>query len=159
MTLLHLFRFALLTSVALALAASGFAVGRRGSFSAEEELVIEKEWPIYEETPSGLRYVVQKEGTGDKARRGMKVSVVYTAFLMDGTKFNENLNREDPFSFRLGVEDVIQGWEEAFSDMRKGEIRVLIIPHELGYGLRGLSDKVPRRSALVFYVEVIDISS
>ena len=49
------------------------------------------------------------------------------------------------------------GWEEAFADMRKGEMRILIIPYTLGYGLRGRGDSIPRRSTLIFHVEVIDI--
>lgn len=143
--------------LALCLVTSGWAAGLRGTFSGDDELIIEERWPGYRETPSGLRYIVEKEGTGDKPLRGMKISVLYTAFLMDGTQFNEALDPENPFQFRLGGKDVIKGWEEAFSDMRKGEIRILIIPHELGYGLRGNGEKIPRRSALVFRVEVIDI--
>ena len=143
--------------LAICLATSGWAAGLRGTFSGDDELIIEERWPGYMETPSGLRYIVEKEGTGDKPLRGMKISVLYTAFLMDGTQFNEALDPEHPFQFKLGGGDVIKGWEEAFSDMRKGEIRILLIPHELGYGLRGNGERIPRRSALVFRVEIIDI--
>lgn len=129
----------------------------RGTYPAEDEEIIEKNWPGYSETPSGLRYLVEREGTGAKPLRGMKISVVYAGYLIDGTKFNENTDRENPFQFRLGGGEVIVGWEEAFADMRKGEIRLLIIPHALGYGLRGLGEKVPRRSTLIFHVEVVDI--
>ncbi|MEZ5275024.1 MAG: FKBP-type peptidyl-prolyl cis-trans isomerase [Opitutaceae bacterium] len=139
------------------LASIGLDAAPRGTYPAEDEDVIDQNWPGYMETPSGLRYIVQQEGTGPKPLRGMKISVVYTAFLIDGTKFNENLDRENPFIFRLGSGEVILGWEEAFSDMRKGEKRVLIVPQALGYGLRGLGEKVPRRATLIFYVEVVDI--
>jgi peptidylprolyl isomerase len=139
------------------LACAGFSGGPRGDFSAEDEEVIEREWPVYQETPSGLRYVVQRQGTGDKPLRGMKISVVYSGYLLDGSKFNENLDRENPFQFRLGGGEVILGWEEAFADMREGEKRILIIPYALGYGLRGNGEMVPRRSTLIFFVEVVDI--
>ena len=135
----------------------GYAYGQRGSFSAEDAEAIEQQWPGYQETPSGLRYVIDQEGTGEKPLRGMKVSVIYAGFLLDGTKFSENGDRENPFEFRLGAGDVIQGWEEAFADMRKGEKRILIIPYALGYGLKSHGEKIPRRSTLVFNVEVIDV--
>lgn len=157
MMLTPLYRSLLFSFLALCLATSGWAAGLRGTFSGDDELIIEERWPGYMETPSGLRYIVEKEGTGEKPLRGMKISVLYTGWLMDGTKFNEGLDPEDPFQFRLGGKDVIKGWEEAFADMREGEIRILIIPHELGYGLRGNGTKIPRRSALIFRVEVIDI--
>lgn len=152
-----LHRALLFTLLAICLVTTGWTAGLRGTFSGQDELIIEERWPGYEETPSGLRYIVEREGVGEKPLRGMKISVVYTAWLMDGTKFNEALDPENPFQFRLGGGDVIKGWEEALGDMREGEIRILIIPHELGYGLRGNGEKIPRRSALVFHVEVVDI--
>jgi len=135
----------------------GFSAGPRASFSAEDEEIIEKNWPGYLENPSGLRYLIEREGAGESPLRGMKISVVYTGFLIDGTKFSENNDRENPFEFRLGSGEVIQGWEDVFTDMRKGEKRILIVPYALAYGLRGRGDSVPRRSTLIFMVEVIDI--
>lgn len=150
-------RFPVSVLALLWLASSVLEAAPRGTYPAEDEEIIDQQWPGYMETPSGLRYIVEKEGSGPKPLRGMRISVVYSAFLIDGTKFNENLDRENPFTFRLGGGEVILGWEEAFADMRKGESRILIIPQALGYGLRGLGEKVPRRSTLIFYVEVVDI--
>ena len=143
--------------LALLLSSIGYGAGPRGGFSVEDKEAIEEKWPGYQETPSGLRYVVAREGTGEKPLQGMKISVLFTALLIDGTEWNKTDDREKPFEFRLGGGEVIMGWEEAFADMRKGEKRVLLIPHGLGYGLRGRGETVPRRAALVFYVEVIDI--
>jgi peptidylprolyl isomerase len=157
MTLTQLHHSVFLALLALLVATPGLAGGPRGSFSSEDQVIIEERWPGYMETPSGLRYVIEKEGTGSKPLRGMKISVIYTGWLIDGSKFNENLDRDNPFSFRLGGGDVILGWEEAFADMRKGEVRTLIIPYALGYGLRGNGEKIPRRSTLIFHVEVVDI--
>lgn len=141
----------------LLLSSIGYGSGIRGSFSAEDEEIIEERWPGYQETPSGLRYVINQEGTGEKPLRGMKISVIYAGFLLDGTKFSENGDRENPFEFRIGGGEVIQGWEEAFADMRKGEKRILIIPYALAYGLKSHGEVIPRRAALVFDVEVIDV--
>jgi len=146
-----------MAALVCALASIGYGSGPRGSFSAEDQEIIEKNWPGYLETPSGLRYVVEKEGTGEKPLRGMKIAVFYTGFLIDGTKFSETPDREHPFEFRLGSGEVILGWEEAFAGMRKGEVRILIIPYALGYGLRGREESVPRRATLIFHVEVFDI--
>jgi FKBP-type peptidyl-prolyl cis-trans isomerase len=144
-------------SLVFLLSSVGYGSGPRGSFSAEDAETIEQQWPGYQETPSGLRYVIDQEGTGEKPLRGMKISVVYSGFLIDGTKFSENIDRENPFEFRIGSGEVILGWEEAFADMRKGEKRILIVPYALAYGLKSHGETVPRRSTLVFYVEVIDV--
>lgn len=157
MSLTNPLHFVFITLLALSLATPGMGAGPRGSFSSEDQVIIEDQWPGYMETPSGLRYVVEKEGTGAEPLRGMKISVIFTATLIDGTKFNEVLDRENPYSFRLGGGDVILGWEEAFADMREGEVRILIIPYALGYGLRGNGEKIPRRSTLIFHVEIVDI--
>ncbi|RKX36008.1 MAG: FKBP-type peptidyl-prolyl cis-trans isomerase [Verrucomicrobia bacterium] len=141
----------------LVFSSAGSGAGPRGSFSADDEEIIETQWPGYLETPSGLRYIIEREGTGEKPLRGMKISVVYTGFLIDGTKFGENNDREKPFELRLGSGEVILGWEEALADMREGEMRILIIPYALAYGLRGRGEGIPRRSTLIFRVEVVEI--
>lgn len=129
----------------------------RGEFSAEDRDVIEQRWPEAGQTASGLRYVILKEGSGPKARTRQRISVLYSGSFLDGTVFSQKLDAEKPFTFTLGNGDVIQGWEEAFLDMRAGEKRLLIIPYALGYGLRGREPDIPNRATLVFEVELLKI--
>jgi FKBP-type peptidyl-prolyl cis-trans isomerase len=123
---------------------------------ADAAIVAEK-WPEARENPSGMRYVVLKEGTGNRPKPRQRLSVLYRGMLIDGTEFSAGQDPEKPFVFRLGAGEVIAGWEEALADMRVGEKRVLILPYSLGYGLRGNPPKIPNRATLVFEVELLKI--
>jgi peptidylprolyl isomerase len=107
-------------------------------------------------TKSGLQYVRTKEGAGEKAGKGKKIKAHYTGKLLDGTEFDSSVKRGMPFEFVVGTGQVIKGWDEALSDMRKGEKRTLIIPSELAYGPNGRPPKIPPSSTLVFEVELVD---
>ena len=106
---------------------------------------------------NGLKYTVDAEGTGLEAKKGDKVLVHYTGWLMDGTKFDSSKDRDQPFSFQLGANRVIKGWEEGVAGMKVGEIRTLIIPAELGYGARGAGKVIPPNATLKFEVELLKI--
>ena len=88
-------------------------------------------------TKSGLKYVDEKEGSGETAKAGDQVEVHYTGWLKDGTKFDSSRDRNRPFKFQLGAGRVIKGWDEGVAGMKVGGKRKLIIPAELGYGPRG----------------------
>ncbi|MCK5232129.1 MAG: peptidylprolyl isomerase [Desulfobulbaceae bacterium] len=122
----------------------------------ELEALISKNWPDAKETSSGLKYVVVKEGSDGKPKRGALVTAHYTGKLLDGTKFDSSYDRNKPFQFPVGLGHVIKGWDEAFLDMGKGEQRVLIIPSDLAYGSRGAGGAIPPNATLVFDVELID---
>ena len=94
-------------------------------------------------------------GKGNMPKKGDRVKVHYTGYLLDGTKFDSSLDRGQPFEFTLGMGQVIQGWDKGIAIMRKGEKGTLIIPSELGYGERG-SGRIPPFSTLIFDVELID---
>jgi len=108
-------------------------------------------------TPSGLQYQILKEGNGAVAKAGDHVSVHYTGWLMDGTKFDSSVDRNMPFEFNLGAHQVISGWDEGVAGMKIGEKRVLIIPPELGYGSRGAGGVIPPNATLKFEVELLGI--
>jgi FKBP-type peptidyl-prolyl cis-trans isomerase len=104
---------------------------------------------------SGLKYVVTQEGSGEKPARGKAVKAHYTGRLLDGRVFDSSVQRGEPIEFPVGAGAVIKGWDEALSDMKKGEKRVLIIPPNLAYGERGAGGVIPPNATLVFEVEMV----
>lgn len=108
-------------------------------------------------TDSGLQYIEVVEGTGAKPQPGQRVTVHYTGTLEDGTQFDSSRDRNRPFSFTIGVGQVIKGWDEGISTMRVGGRRQLIVPPELGYGARGAGGVIPPNATLIFDVELLRI--
>ena len=108
-------------------------------------------------TDSGLQYVDLVEGTGAMPQSGQRVTVHYTGTLEDGTKFDSSRDRGRPFSFQIGVGQVIKGWDEGVATMRVGGQRQLVIPSELGYGTRGAGGVIPPNATLIFDVELLRI--
>ncbi|MEA5565360.1 FKBP-type peptidyl-prolyl cis-trans isomerase [Anabaena sp. UHCC 0399] len=108
-------------------------------------------------TPSGLKYEEIEEGTGATPVKGQTVTVHYTGTLENGTKFDSSRDRNRPFSFTIGVGQVIQGWDEGLSTMKVGGRRQLIIPAELGYGSRGAGGVIPPNATLLFDVELLEV--
>ena len=105
---------------------------------------------------SGLRYLEHIAGAGEITKVGNTVSVHYSGFLANGTKFDSSHDRGQPFSFTLGEYRVIKGWEEGLLNMKKGAKRTLIIPPALGYGEKGAGGVIPPNATLMFEVELVD---
>lgn len=144
------------TAGLLALLLSPLALhAQREKLPPEDLAVVRQRWPEAIRTSTGMRSILISPGTGERPKKGQLVSVNYTGSLIDGTVFEQNLDPSKPFTFRLGRNIVIDGWEEGLQLMQLGEKRLFIIPYELGYGTRGQPPKIPRRATLIFEVVLV----
>jgi FKBP-type peptidyl-prolyl cis-trans isomerase FkpA len=113
-----------------------------------------------------LRVIDLAEGSGDEAQPGQRVTVHYTGWLYNptrpddkGRQFDSSRTRGQPFTFRLGQGEVIEGWDLGVAGMRVGGQRRLVVPARLAYGSRQMGDAIPPNATLVFDVELIAIES
>ncbi len=109
-------------------------------------------------TDSGLKFIDLVAGTGPSPQPGRMVTVDYTGTLEDGKKFDSSLDRDEPFTFQIGMGRVIKGWDEGVMTMKVGGKRKLIIPAHLGYGARGAGRGViPPNATLIFEVHLLRV--
>ena len=115
-------------------------------------------------TPTELRKVDVKQGTGAEAVAGKPVVVHYTGWLYDeskpdkkGAKFDSSVDRKVPFGFILGAGKVIPGWDHGVAGMKVGGQRTLIIPPQMAYGERGAGGVIPPNATLIFDVELLEV--
>lgn len=111
---------------------------------------------LFKTTASGLKYAIIKEGKGPLVQPQQQIVVHYSGFLLDGTKFDSSVERDEPLTFMAGVGQVIPGWDEGLLLLKKGSKARLVIPDSLAYGDRDLG-KIPPKSTLVFDVEIVDV--
>lgn len=127
-----------------------------------EHTTSERNASVKHTTESGLAYEVLQEGTGESPQKGQHVKVHYTGWLDNngekGTKFDSSVDRGQPFTFVIGVGQVIKGWDEGVLGMKVGEKRRLIIPADLGYGAHGAGGVIPPNATLIFDVELLGVS-
>ena len=148
-----LFRICLLM---LTVFAAPWLRAQREKLPPEDLEFVEKNFPDAQKTSTGIRYIMQAEGQGDTPQPGDIVRLIYAGRLLNGTIFEQNSNRDHPFTFRVGRNAVIQGWDEIVQQMKRGERRIVIIPPELAYGMRGSPPRIPANATLVFLIELID---
>lgn len=108
-------------------------------------------------TDSGLIIEDLTVGDGATAKAGQSVTVHYTGWLTNGSKFDSSKDRNDPFQFVLAGGMVIPGWDEGVQGMQVGGVRKLTIPPNLGYGARGAGGVIPPNATLVFEVELLKV--
>ncbi len=114
-------------------------------------------YPTAKPTGTGLWYVVEQEGTGEMAAKGKTVAVHYAGKLANGTEFDNSYKRGQPIDFKLGIGQVIPGWDEGIALMKVGAKYKLIIPSELGYGKRGAGGVIPPNATLIFDTELVSV--
>lgn len=105
-----------------------------------------------------MQVTILREGSGNLAEKGDAVTVHYTGWLENDTKFDSSVDRGVPFSFILGAGEVIRGWDAGVEGMKVGEKRTLTIPPELAYGERGVPGAIPPNATLIFEVEMLGIA-
>jgi FKBP-type peptidyl-prolyl cis-trans isomerase FkpA len=136
-----------------------FACGLVTALAAEEKDKVKELKVEYAPGKTAiLKYEDLKEGDGDEAKKGTKVSVHYTGWLTDKTKFDSSKDRGEPFVFPLGAGRVIKGWDAGVAGMKVGGKRKLTIPPELGYGSRGAGGVIPPNATLIFEVELLKVN-
>ncbi|XP_009777144.1 peptidyl-prolyl cis-trans isomerase FKBP13, chloroplastic [Nicotiana tabacum] len=133
------------------------------AFAEEEATATGCEFTV---TPSGLAYCDKVVGYGPEAVKGQLIKAHYVGKLENGNVFDSSYNRGKPLTFRVGVGEVIKGWDQGilggdgFPPMLTGGKRKLKIPPELGYGMRGAGCRggtciIPPNSVLLFDVEFV----
>ena len=131
------------------------------SLSFAIEIVNQEKDKMQEKGITELIITDNKVGDGREAEKGLTVTVHYTGWLYENgektTKFDSSVDRREPFSFVLGVGQVIKGWDNGVSGMQVGGSRTIIIPSDMGYGSRGAGSVIPPNSDLIFEVELIEI--
>jgi FKBP-type peptidyl-prolyl cis-trans isomerase len=130
---------------------------QREKLSPDDLDFVQKTWPQALETNTGIRYIVEKEGSGDPPNPGDMVSVLFVGRFLNGKQFDDALDPAHPFTFRVGRQVVIEGWDEVLQLMKPGEKRLVIIPSELAYGTRGRVPGIPRDATLVFELELVNV--
>jgi peptidylprolyl isomerase len=112
-------------------------------------------------TPDGLQIIDLKVGTGASPKPGQTAVVHYTGWLYvngkKSDKFDSSVDRNEPFEFKIGMHQVIAGWDEGVATMKVGGKRTLIIPPALGYGARGAGGVIPPNATLMFDVELLAV--
>ncbi len=106
---------------------------------------------------TGMEYIVMKEGSGRTPNKGEKIKAHYTGYFVTGQVFDSSVRRGEPFEFNVGQGQVIEGWDIALMQMKKGEKRVIILPYYLAYGERGYPGAIPPKATLIFEVELVDL--
>jgi len=129
---------------------------------APEPIIEQEGTPTMQKSDSGIQFEVLQEAPSDavKPQSGQVATVHYTGWLNDGgepgSKFDSSVDRGQPFQFVVGVGQVIKGWDESVLDMKVGEKRRVILPHQLAYGERGAPGAIPPYSDLIFDIEVLN---
>jgi FKBP-type peptidyl-prolyl cis-trans isomerase FklB len=129
-------------------------VAEKNKKAGEAFLAANKTKPGVTTLPSGIQYVVLKDGTGKQPKATDEVKVHYHGTLIDGTVFDSSVNRGEPATFRL--DQVIPGWTESVQKMKEGSKWRVYIPADLAYGARG-PEPIGPNATLIFEIELLEV--
>jgi len=135
----------------------GARLKRAAALKAESEAKMDKLAAGFEKTESGLRYQFIQKGDGKQAEKGKTVSVHYEGSLESGKVFDSSYPRKKPIEFKLGIGQVIEGWDEGIALLKVGDKARFVIPSDLGYGPAGAGGVIPPNATLIFDVELMDV--
>ena len=114
------------------------------------------EWaPVDEAKYPGLKKWDTKEGSGEPCPKGATVTIHYTGWTTDGTKFDSSKDRGEPATFPLA--SLIQGWQAGVPGMKPGGVRRLMIPYKFAYGEEGRPPSTPPKATLLFEMELVAV--
>ncbi|KAF2331554.1 peptidylprolyl isomerase [Flavobacterium nitrogenifigens] len=135
----------------------GARLKREAALKAESEAKMEQLAAGFDRTESGLRYKMIQKGEGKKAEAGKTVSVHYEGSLENGKVFDSSYPRKKPIEFKLGIGQVIEGWDEGIALLQVGDKARFVIPSDLAYGPSGAGGVIPPNAVLIFDVELMDV--
>ena len=127
------------------------------SAKKEAEIQPKDAGPVYESTPSGIKYRDIKVGQGDTPAYGQKVTINFIGKLEDGTVFESTYSTKQPISFSVGDGEAIRGLDEGVMGMKEGGKRELVLSPDLAFGERGAGNKIPPDATVTLEVELIKI--
>ena len=135
----------------------GSRAKRESAQKEAAEAEMEKLAAGFDKTESGLRYKMIQKGEGKQAAKGKTVSFHYEGSLENGKVFDSSYPRKKPIEFKLGVGQVIEGWDEGIALLKVGDKARFVIPSHLGYGSAGAGGVIPGDATLIFDVELMDV--
>ncbi|MHC0445751.1 peptidylprolyl isomerase [Flavobacterium sp. 3-218] len=135
----------------------GARLKREAALKAESEAKMEQLAAGFDRTETGLRYKMIQKGDGKKAEAGKTVSVHYEGSLENGKVFDSSYPRKKPIEFKLGIGQVIEGWDEGIALLQVGDKARFVIPSDLAYGPAGAGGVIPPNATLIFDVELMDV--
>jgi len=135
----------------------GARMKREAAIKAESEAKMEQLAAGFDKTESGLRYKMIQKGEGKRAEAGKTVSVHYEGSLENGKVFDSSYPRKKPIEFKLGIGQVIEGWDEGIALLQVGDKARFVIPSDLAYGPSGAGGVIPPHATLIFDVELMDV--
>jgi peptidylprolyl isomerase/FKBP-type peptidyl-prolyl cis-trans isomerase FkpA len=157
-TSMMLHRFAATHALVLAVVALATSCSQSEAPKQDQQPAAAAAAPQPGATVTELKMEDTKVGTGDQAVTGKSVTVHYTGWLTDGTKFDSSKDHGQPFTFQLGGGQVIKGWDQGVVGMKVGGVRKLTIPSSLAYGANGAGGVIPPNATLVFEVELLAVN-